>query len=182
LSIRRTLDGRSWGFAHPRGARETAEDMEEVRLMIDAGECEIALDELRWLLADCAENIAAHTLLGELAAEAGDFPLARGHYGAGYQIGLQTLRRAKMPKPLLYSQPANRAFFEAGQGLIGSLEKLGKSAMANEVVTTLIELDPSDPLQLRAMVDAIRVSGAPVIELKMHFPHHDQAKEEQGGI
>jgi hypothetical protein len=158
-------------FVHPRCARDTAEDLEEVRLMIDAGEHEIALDELRWLVSDCAENIGAHVLLGELAAAAGDFPLARGHFGAGYQLGLQTLRRAKMPKPVLYSQPANRAFFEAGRGLIGSLERLGKSAMANEVVATLVELDPSDRLGVRAMVDALRTGGAPVVELK--FPRGD---------
>jgi hypothetical protein len=167
LSVRRTTDGQSWVFAHPRCARDTAEDLEEVRLMVDAGEHEIAQDELRWLLSDCAENVAAHVLLGELAMEAGDFPLARGHYGAGYQLGLQTLRRAGMPKPLLYSQPANRAFFEAGQGLAGSLEKLGKSAMANEIVSTLLELDPSDPLRLRAMVDALRTGGVPVVSLEL---------------
>src|SRR5688572_7354470 len=165
LSVRRTVDGRSWVFVHPRCVRDAAEDLEEVRLMIEAGEIEIALDELRWLVSDCPENMAAHVLLGQLAAETGDFPLARGHYGAGYQLGLQTLRREKMPKPLLYSQPANRAFFDAGQGLIGSLEKLGKSAMADEVVATLVELDPSDPLRLRAMVDALRTGGAPVVEL-----------------
>jgi len=140
--------------------------LEEVRLVIDAGEHEIALDELRWLLADCPENMAAHVLLGELAAEAGDFPLARGHYGAGYQSGLQTLRRAGMPKPLLYAQPANKAFFEAGSGLVGSLEKLGKSAMADEIVATLVELDPSDPLRLRAMVDALRTGCAPIVSLE----------------
>jgi hypothetical protein len=153
--------------------RDQTEDVEEVRLMIDAGEHEIARDELRWLLSDCAENIAAHVLSGELAAEARDFPLARGHYGAGYQLGLQTLRRSKMPKPVLYSQPANRAFFEAGRGLIGSLEKLGKSAMANEVVATLLELDQSDPLKLRAFVDTLRTGGAPVVELQMEIRKSD---------
>lgn len=158
---------------HPRCARDTAEDLEEVRLMIDAGEHVIALDELRWLLADCAENMAAHVLLGELAFAGGDFQLARGHYGAGYQLGLQTLRRAKMPKPVLYSQPANRAFFEAGRGVICALEKLGKNAMANEVVATLVELDPSDPLRLRAMVDGLRTGGAPVVELKLDLPKRD---------
>ncbi len=177
LSVRRTTDGRSWVFVHPRCTRDTAEDLEEVRLMIDTGEHEIALDELRWLLSDCSENIAAHVLLGELAVEAGDFPLARGHYGAAYQLGLQTLRRAKMPKPLLYAQPANRAFFEAGQGLIGSLEKLGKSAMANEIVATLMELDPSDPLEVRAMVDALRTGGAPVVELSLELPKTEPEKE-----
>ena len=47
-----------------------------------------------------------NVLLGDIARDANDLPLARGHYGAGYQLGLQTLRREKMPKPLLYSQPA----------------------------------------------------------------------------
>jgi hypothetical protein len=148
--------------------------LEEVRLMIDAGEFEIARDELRWLLGDCPENMAAHVLLGELAAEEGDFSLSRGHYGAGYQLGLQTLRRAGMRKPLLYSQPANRSFFEAGRGLIDSLEKLGKSAMSNEVVATLVELDPSDPLKLRATVDALRTGGAPVVQLKLDAPQADR--------
>ena len=110
-------------LVHPRWRGETAEDLEEVRMMIDAGETEIAFDELRWLLSDCAENIGAHVLLGELAAEKGDFPLARGHYGAGYQLGLQTLRRAKFPKPLLYSQPANQTFFEAGAGSLVAWRK-----------------------------------------------------------
>jgi hypothetical protein len=117
--------------------------------------------------------MAAHVLLGELALAAGDFSLARGHYGAGYQLGLQTLRRAKMPKPLVYAQPANRAFFECGRGLTGSLEKLGKSAMADEVVSTLIELDRSDPLNVRAMVDALRTGGAPIVELKPRMPETD---------
>src|SRR5262245_8015445 len=87
LSVRRTTDGRSWVLVHPRSARDRAEDLEEVRLMIDSGEHDIAIDELRWLLSDCAEFIAAHAMLGELAAETGDWPLARGHYGAGYQLG-----------------------------------------------------------------------------------------------
>lgn len=172
--MRRTTDGRSWVLVHPRCAVEQTEDLEEVRLMMDAGERDVALDELRWLLADCAENIGSHVMLGELAAEAGDWPLARAHYGAGYQLGLQTLRRAKLPKPLVYSQPANQTFFEAGRGLIASLEKLGKGAMANEVLTTLLELDPSDPLELRAMVDAIRTGGAPVLELKLDLPKREE--------
>jgi hypothetical protein len=117
--------------------------------MVDAGELEIARDELRWLLADCSEFIAAHVLLGELAVAEGDLALARGHYGAGYQLGLQALRRAGMPKPLLYSQPANRAFFEAGRGLVETLKKLNRQDMADEIVATLVELDPSAPLRLR---------------------------------
>jgi hypothetical protein len=145
--------------------------LEEVQLMIDAGERDIALDELRWLLSGCAEFIAAHVLLGDLARDANDLPLARGHYGAGYQLGLQTLRRAKMPKPLLCSQPANRPYFEAGRGLAWCLEKLGKPQMADEVVATIIELDPTDPLHLRAVIDDLRSGGAPIVDLSPKFPN-----------
>ena len=170
LSVRRSTDGQSWVFVHPREARDRAEDLEEVQMMIEAGEMDVALDELRWLLSGCSEFIAAHVLLGEIARAGGDLPLARAHYGAGYQLGLQTLRRAKMPKPLLYSQLANQSFFEAGQGLVWTLEKLGKPQMAEEIVATLIELDPSDPLQLRAMLDELRSGGAPIVDLSPKFP------------
>jgi hypothetical protein len=114
-------------------------------------------------------------LLGELAVSEGDLPLARGHFGAGYQLGLQTLRRAGMPKPLLYSQPANRPFFEAGRGLVWSLEKLGKSTMTDEIVETFLQLDPSDPMHLRAIVDEVRRDGSPVVDLSLKFPRGEES-------
>jgi hypothetical protein len=152
-------------FVHPRSVRDRSEDLEEVRTMIEAGELDLAVDELRWLLADCPEFIAAHALLGELALEKNDVALARGHFGAGYQLGLQILRRAKMPTPLPYSHPANRPFFAAGRGLAGCLAKLGKQPMAREVVESLLQLDGSDPLQLRAMLDELATGGLPIVEL-----------------
>jgi hypothetical protein len=170
ISVRRSTDGKSWIFVHPRCARDRSEDLEEVQMMIEAGETDVALDELRWLLSGCSEFIAAHVLLGNIARDTNDLPLARGHYGAGYQLGLQTLRRAKMPKPLLVSQPANQSFFEAGRGLMWSLEKLGKSQMAEEVMSTLIELDPGDPLHVRALLDELRSGGAPIVDLMPKFP------------
>jgi hypothetical protein len=167
LGVRRSTDGRSWVLVHPRCVRDRTEDLEDVRAMIDAGELEIAADELRWLLSGCPELIAAHELLGELAiALHNDLPLARGHFGAGYQLGLQTLRRSNMPKPLLYAQPANRAFFETGRGLVWTLEKLGRRDMSQEIVETLLELDASDPLRLKSLVDELRTGGAPVITLR----------------
>ncbi len=135
-------------------------------LMIEAGELDIAIDELRWLLADCPEFIAAHALLGELALrQANDLPLARGHFGAGYQLGLQALRRAKMPKPLLYSQPANRPFFEAGRGLaVVPWRSSARLTWRMKSSTTLVELDPSDPLKLRAMLDDLQTGGKPIVD------------------
>jgi hypothetical protein len=153
-------------LVHPACVRERAEDLDEVRAMVEADEFDVATDELRWLLADCPEFIAAHALLGELAlATTNDLQLARGHFGAGYQLGLQALRRANMRKPLLYSLPANRSFFAAGSGLAASLARLGKIDMAKEVVATLVELDPSDPLMLRAMLDDIQTGGKPIVDL-----------------
>src|SRR4051812_5994609 len=139
--------------------------------MIEAGEMDVALDELRWLLSDCSEFIGAHVLLGEVARAGGDFPLARAHYGAGYQLGLQALRRANMPRPLLYSQLANQSFFEAGQGLIWTLEKIGKPKMAEEIVAPLTKIDSTAPLHLRAMLDDLRSGGAPIIDLQPKFPN-----------
>src|SRR6478736_3565392 len=165
ISVRRSTDGKSWVFVHPRCARDRAEDLEEVQMMIEAGETDVALDELRWLLSGCSEFIAAHVLLGDLARDASDVPLARGHYGAGYQLGLQTLRRAKMPKPVLYSQPANGPFFDAGRGLVWALEKMKQPQMADEVVSTLTQLDSSDPLHLKTLIDQLRSGGAPIVHL-----------------
>ena len=161
-------------MVHPGCVRERAEDLEEVREMIESGELEVAVDELRWLLEGCHEFIAVHALLGELAVEMnGDIALARGHFGAGYQLGLQTLRRAIMPQPLLYSQPANRAFFAAGQGLAWCLAKLDKVEMAREVVETLVGLDPSDPLALRGMLDELQSGGKPIVDLLRDFPNDE---------
>ena len=53
LSVRRTTDGRSWVLAHPRCARDRAEDLEEVRAMVEAGGKDIARDQPGLVLADC---------------------------------------------------------------------------------------------------------------------------------
>jgi hypothetical protein len=181
LGVRRTSDGGAWVLVHPRCARERAEDMEEVRAMIEGGEVEIATDELRYLLGGCSEFIEAHALLGQLALEGGgDVALARGHFGAGYQLGLQTLRRAGMPAPLRYGQPANRPFFQAGRGLAWCLAKLNLVSMAREVVDTLVKLDPADPLGLRAMLDELQSSGLPIVDLVQGFQSEREAREEAG--
>ena len=76
-----------------------------------------------------------------------------------------------MPKPLLYSQSANQSFFEAGRGLAWSLENLGKPQMAEEVMSTLLELDSTDPLHVRALLDELRSGGAPFVDLMPKFPN-----------
>lgn len=167
VSLRAHVSGNGWVLVHPRAARDRAEDLEEVRDMIDAGELEIAVDELRWILSGCSEFMAAHNLLGELAIEKdNDVPLARGHYGIAYQLGLQALRRAGMPGSLPYAHPANQPYYEAGRGLAWCLEKLGRGALADEIAKSLAELDTTDPLGIRAMLDDLRSGGLPMVELK----------------
>ncbi|MGI9428487.1 MAG: hypothetical protein ACR2NM_07510, partial [Bythopirellula sp.] len=101
LSVQRAPSGNAWVIKHPRAVRDCAEDLEEVCAMIEAGEADVAIDELRWLLGTCHDMIEAHFLLGKLAVEVdNDIPLGRGHFGTGYQLGLQAWRRASKPTPL----------------------------------------------------------------------------------
>jgi hypothetical protein len=120
--------------------------------MIAAGEHEIARDELRWLLEGCSDNIAAHELLGELALSEGNLPLARGHFGYAYQLGMKAIRAAGSPAPLPFEHLPNQAVFSAGKGLVHCLLKLDKRDVAAEVVEFLVQCDPRDPLLLRQLL------------------------------
>jgi hypothetical protein len=157
-------------LAHPRCARDRADDLEEVREMIEAGELDVAIDELRWLVGGCSEFIEAHTLLGELAlATDEDVALARGHFGVAVQLGLKALERAKAAGPLPCGQPANRPFFEAARGLVWCLGKLKMFDKAEELVARVVTLDPRDPLEVRKLLDDLRSGGLPVVELLGEF-------------
>ncbi len=85
--------------------------------MLDAGEIDVARDECRWLLEGCSDCIEAHRLLGEMALEENDLPLARGHFGYAFRVGSQALAEAGNPAPLPYRLAANQAFFESGKAL-----------------------------------------------------------------
>jgi hypothetical protein len=166
VSVERARGGQGWVLAHPRDVLECAEDIEEVRAMIAAGEAEVAIDELRWLVESCPEMIEAHYLLGKLAVESmGDAALGRGHFGFGYQLGQRALAKAGNPAPVTALHPANRPFFDAGRGLAWCLAELGKREMALEVIEFLLRCDPSDPLALGGWIDEIKTAGAPIVEL-----------------
>jgi hypothetical protein len=149
-------DDGTWHLIHPRCAMARQEDLDEVRKMTAAGELEIARDELRWLLAECHDFLAAHELLGRLALTEGDVRLARGHFGYAYQLGLKAIDRARVTGPLPFSHPENQPFYEAGKGLVECLLKQNNRQLAGDVVARLTALDPTDPLQLRRLVDAHR--------------------------
>ncbi len=166
VAVERAPSGQGWILRHPVCVRECAEDLDEVRSMIEAGEADVAIDELRWLLETCRDMIEAHALLGRLAVEsAQDLELARAHFGYGYQLGFKALTRAGDPAPLSPLHPANRPFFDAGRGLAWCFNELGKPDMALEVIERLLACDPSDPLGLAAWIDELKTGGKPIIEL-----------------
>jgi Flp pilus assembly protein TadD len=136
-------------LVHPPCVEERAEDMEEVYAMLQAGETDVAVDELRWLLEGCHELLEAHKLLGEFAMTEGDLALARSHFGRAYDLGLAALPRKGLSGPLPYARPANRPFLEAGKGLACCLRGLGELKLATDVVGQLLTLDPADPLAVK---------------------------------
>lgn len=135
-----------WEFVHPRCARRRQEDMEEVEAMLEAGEAEVAREELVWLLSECPDFLAAHVALGSLALEADDLRLARGHFGRAVQIGLEALAAAGDPRPLPAGLPGNRSFFEAAKGLVHVLLETGKRDVAAATARRVVAFDTADPL------------------------------------
>ena len=150
ITVRQVPDGIVFELAYPSCVRDRAEDMEEVHAMLDAGEIDVAMDELRWLLEGCRDLLEAHQLLGAVALAENDLVLARGHLGYAYEMGLGAIPE-DFPGPLAYARPANRPFFEAGKGLAWCLKQLGETEAAARVVNHLLRLDPSDPLGLKLL-------------------------------
>jgi hypothetical protein len=130
----------------PRCARRRREDLEEVEAMVEAGETEIARDELVWLLSECPDFLEAHVHLGLIALEADDPKLARGHFGRAYELCLRVLEAAGGPRPLPYDLPGNKPFFEAAKGLVHCLVETGRKQLARDVSRRVVGFDQTDPL------------------------------------
>ena len=152
VRLRQVSEDTVWEFLHPRCALERADDIQEVETILKAGENEIAMDELRWLLSGCSDFIHGHRLLGELALAAGDLELARGHFGFAFYAGAKAWKKAGKPVPLPYRREANRDFFESGKGLANCLLAAKKRKMAEEVVQVMLKCDPTDPLGVKNLL------------------------------
>ena len=146
-----TLAAPSWEFVHPRCARKRREDIEEVEAMLEAGEIDVAREELVWLLSECPDFLEGHLQLGLLALEEDDPKLARGHFGRAVELGFKALEEAGQPRPLPASLPGNRVFFEAAKGLVHALVESGKRGMAADTAKRVVALDPADPLGIAAV-------------------------------
>lgn len=153
LSLRR-LDANRFALLEPFTAIDRKEDIEEVRNMIAGAELEIARDELLYLVSDCRGFLEAHNLLGELALEEGDIPLAQGHFGFAYEIGIDSLPpgfKGRLPANKEY----NGAFFLAGRGVARCLIARGQHAKGREVLEQLARLDPQEE-HVRALLDELK--------------------------
>lgn len=123
-----------------------ADDLAEVQSMIDAGEIDVAVDELRWLVEECRDAIEAHYLLGEIAFEERDFRLARGHFGYACELGWTALPAGGVGGKLSYTLPANKHLLQSAKGAAYCLRELGKPKTALLVLKELISWDATDPL------------------------------------
>ena len=121
--------------------------------MIEAGELEVARDELVWLLSECPDYLDAHVQLGLIALEENDPKLARGHFGRAYELGLRALEAAGDPRPLPYALDGNRAFFQAAKGLVHCLLDTGRRSLAAGVCHRIAPLDPADPLAIQRLAE-----------------------------
>gem|GEM_PF-1941556 len=174
LRVQWIEDCHGWELVHPRCVRKRAEDIEEVELMIGAGEFDVATDELRWLLEDCSDFIDAHRLLGEIALEGEDWPLARAHLGYCYDIGSAAMNAAGAVGPLSQNLSSNRGLLLATYLFAGVLYRLDKRKTAKSVLRRLLEWDPKDPLGATELLIAIQQppyptspdSDLPLVELK----------------
>jgi tetratricopeptide (TPR) repeat protein len=153
--VRREAAGSvAWEIVQPRCARRRQEDIEEVEAMIEAGEPEIAREELVWLLSECPDFLEAHVQLGLIALEDGDAKLARGHFGRAYELCLRAIEAAgnPPPKPLPHALPGNHPFFEAAKGLVHCLLETGRKKTAVDICRRIAPLDPVDPLGIQKLV------------------------------
>jgi hypothetical protein len=98
-----------------------------------AGDPEGARDALRYALAACRDNVWIHVALGRIALEAFRDPaLARGHFGYAVELG----QRAIPPHfrgILATERPSNRPFYDAIDGLIRTMEALGRAGDSAEL-------------------------------------------------
>lgn len=145
--------GLVWELVHPRCARKRRADMEEVEAMVEAGETEIARDELVWLLSECPDFLDAHVHLGLIALEEDDPKLARGHFGRAYELCLRALEAAGNPQPLPFTLDGNKPFYEAAKGLVHCLVDMGRRKVAQDVCKRITLLDPTDPLAIQRLVE-----------------------------
>jgi hypothetical protein len=133
----RLLGEDDYEFDHPPCVEETELDYAEGLEFLEAGDPESARDALRYALQGCGDNLYVHTALGQLAlSEFNDPKLARGHFGFGFELGVNALPpnfHGRLPA----HRVANKPFLEAAAGLIKCYEALGMPRDAADLAASL---------------------------------------------
>ncbi len=129
----RRVDGDVFELLHPKCVQEMWPDYEEGLEIWKAGEPEEARDALRYALQGCGDNLWVHVALGKIALDSSKDPaLARGHFGYAFDLAKKAIPNdfnGRLPR----DRPANRAFFDAIEGLIACHEAEGHPAVAAEL-------------------------------------------------
>jgi hypothetical protein len=120
---------------HPRCVAEMELDYEEGTALWREGDVEAARDAFRFALQGCGDNLWVHVALGRIALqEFNDPSLARGHFGYAVELAQRALPpgfRGRLPRHRL----ANRAFYDAIDGLAACYDALGKASEASGLRT-----------------------------------------------
>jgi hypothetical protein len=146
------IDGENYELVHPRGVKEAELDYEEGIEIWKAGDPEAARDALRYALSACHDNLWVHVALGQIALlEFRDPALARGHFGYAFELANRALPggfTGQLPR----DRPNNRPFYSALEGLVQSLEALGRHVECESLRALGIRLSagPHDDLGAKA--------------------------------
>jgi hypothetical protein len=136
----RRIGGDDFEFIHPQGTLDAELDYEEGIELWKAGDPESARDALRYALSAYHDNIWIHVALGQIALdEFHDPALARGHFGYAFELAHRALPqgfKGRLPR----DRPNNRPFYEAIDGLIRSLEALGRRADVESLKALAVRL------------------------------------------
>ncbi len=126
----RELGRGEFELVHPKIVYDLMEDYHEGIELWRAGEPEDAVDALRYALEGCGDFAWAHVALGRIALEVFQDPsLARGHFGYVVELIERTIPpgfRGRLPRDL----PGNAPFFDAVDGLVECLRRLGRAGDA----------------------------------------------------
>ncbi len=98
-------------------------------------------------------NLAAWARLGEAAYEAGDDIASYAYCRVGYHRGLDQLRSSgwRPDREVHWTYESNRGFLLALHGLLRAAASISEGVEARRCREFLLQLDPSDPLNVGAI-------------------------------
>ena len=129
---------------------------DEVRLPLDPPSTRAALSAatddgaLREILRVHPLSLEGWARLGDAAYDAGDDVAAYAYFRVGYHRGLDQLRGAgwRPDRHVMWAIESNRGFLRSLYGLMRAAAAIGEGVEARRCREFLLQLDPSDPLEV----------------------------------